>query len=70
MKLRPYHNPESVDESKVPAGWRMLYADEAGKFQRGPCVMWRDWLGFFKPSVAGWDTGSRTDRTYIVPVTP
>jgi hypothetical protein len=27
-KLRPYHNPNKVDESKVPEGWRMLYADE------------------------------------------
>jgi len=28
MKLRPYHNPNNADESLVPAGWRMLYADE------------------------------------------
>lgn len=28
MKLRPYHNPEQVDESRVPDGWRFLYAYE------------------------------------------
>jgi hypothetical protein len=28
MKPRPYHNPENLDESLVPAGWRFLYADE------------------------------------------
>ena len=28
MKLRPYHNPENLDESVVPAGWRILYQDE------------------------------------------
>jgi len=28
MKLRPYHNPQRADESLVPNGWRMLYADE------------------------------------------
>jgi hypothetical protein len=27
-RLRPYHNPENVDESRVPEGWRFLYADE------------------------------------------
>lgn len=26
--LRPYHNPENVDESRVPKGWPFLYADE------------------------------------------
>ena len=25
MKLRPYHNPENVDESKVPDGWCFPY---------------------------------------------
>ena len=28
MKLKSYHNPENVDESKVPDGWRFRYADE------------------------------------------
>ena len=27
-RLRPYHNPENVDESRVPKGWRFRYADE------------------------------------------
>lgn len=26
--LRPYHNPENIDESLVPDGWRFRYADE------------------------------------------
>lgn len=30
MSLRPYHNPENVDESRVPDGFRFLYADEFG----------------------------------------
>lgn len=28
MKLRPYHNPQGADESMIPDGWRLLYADE------------------------------------------
>lgn len=40
MKLRPYHNPENVDESRVPDGWRFLYADEAGQRQYKPCRAW------------------------------
>jgi len=27
-RLLPYRNPENVDGSKVPKGWRFLYADE------------------------------------------
>lgn len=30
MKLRPYHNPKNIDESKVLVGWRFRYADEMG----------------------------------------
>lgn len=28
MSLRPYHNPENVDESRVPDGWRFRYEGE------------------------------------------
>lgn len=28
MKLRAYHNPENVDESRVPDGWRFRYEGE------------------------------------------
>lgn len=28
MSLRPYHNPENLDESLVPSGYRLLYAGE------------------------------------------
>ena len=31
LRLRPYHNPEKVDESRVPAGWRFLYKGEIRK---------------------------------------
>lgn len=27
-RLSPLHNPQKADESLVPSGWRMLYADE------------------------------------------
>lgn len=27
-KLRPYHNPQNLDESLVPKGWRLRYDDE------------------------------------------
>lgn len=40
MSPKPYHNPESVDESRVPDGWRFLYAEEAGKKQGKPCRVW------------------------------
>lgn len=30
-RLRAYHNPERVDESRVPKGWRFRYADEIKK---------------------------------------
>jgi hypothetical protein len=64
-RLRPYHNPECIDESKVPAGWRFRYADEIAT----------------RPEVCGihlvckWIFSRRyngTDDliTYIVPVAP
>jgi len=62
-RLLPYHNPENVDESRVPKGWRFLYADEAGKEQNRPCRLWWDYE---------WDTahcfGDSFSFTYIVPV--
>ena len=64
MNLRPYHNPENVDESRVPDGWRFLYADEAGKDQNKPC---RAWSGFFFDSFSNY-FGQFYDWTYIVPV--
>jgi hypothetical protein len=65
-RLRSYHNPENVDESRVPKGWRFLYADEAALVQHRPCRAWIDnevlfdeWSGYF---------GKNTGITYIVPV--
>lgn len=63
-KLRAYHNPEGVDESKVPDGWRFLYADEAGKSQNKPCRAWMGPRPFFED---GYDGNSHI-ITYIVPV--
>lgn len=45
-RLRPYHNPDNVDESKVPPGWRFRYADEMNKTARGPCRMYSPDYGF------------------------
>lgn len=61
---RPYHNPDNVDESKVPPGWRFRYADE---------LFAHDWKARFfgplsniwRPSPTG---GTIFDNTYIVPV--
>lgn len=73
-KLRPYHNPAGVDESKVPQCWRMLYKDEFPLPVRHgkPCRL------FIKPMLSpGPDrfgdgvncTGALPGITYIVPVT-
>jgi hypothetical protein len=63
-RLRPYHNPEKVDESRVPAGWRFRYADEVGSVALGLCAMW-DHVEF-----ANWRqcVGTLPHKTYIVPV--
>lgn len=37
--LRPYHNPQNADESLVPPGWRMLYADEFPLKRPMPCKL-------------------------------
>jgi hypothetical protein len=75
-RLRAYHNPRKADESLIPAGWRMLYADEfpLPKGHRIPCRL------FVKPIYANGPaphfsankrrTGSVLCITYIVPVTP
>lgn len=40
--LRPYHNPQNADESLVPPGWRMLYADEFPLKRPMPCRLFID----------------------------
>lgn len=74
MKLRPYHNPQRADESLVPAGWRLLYADEfpLPPKHKIPCRL------FVKPLLPEWGPKrfgvreTRTGRfpliTYIIPV--
>ena len=62
-RLRPYHNPERVDESKVPPGWRFRYADEIKK----PAQRARHFASVMRwiPSIT---YGLGTEITYIVPV--
>jgi hypothetical protein len=74
MKLRPYHNPHNADESLVPDGWRMLYADEFPLRRKVPC---RLFVKPYDPSVCPQHFDLKPDRggkvaqiTYIVPVTP
>lgn len=66
MTFRPYHNPDKVDESKVPEGWRWRYADEIGKRAPRPCRAWglhdAVWTRCDK-----WH-GTHSEITYIVPV--
>ena len=67
MKLRPYHNPENVDESRVPDGWRFRYSDE---FRCGQAFSaCRIWLKSFD-EFCGFKRyrGNIPHRTYIVPV--
>lgn len=69
-RLLPYHNPENVDESRVPKGWRFLYADEAGKRQNKPCRVWLH-EGCEPPNcfdIADHWQGNCAFFTYIVPV--
>jgi hypothetical protein len=65
MKLRKYHNPENIDESRVPDGWRFRYADEMPSFLGKKCRLWM-------PHYDGWSDskseGTIQAWTYIVPV--
>lgn len=63
-RLRAYHNPEKIDESEVPDGWRFLYAEEAGHPQPAPCRLFLcgDFNNLFGAS------GRYLSFTYIVPV--
>lgn len=63
-KLKPYHNPEGVDESKVPNGWRFRYADEMNV---QPYICAVKLMGEWCPSFSY--KGTDDMITYIVPVT-
>lgn len=65
MKLRPYHNPENVDESKVPDGWRFRYADEMGCKELKALF----WSAYPDGKMLECNGLCRI-ITYIVPVTP
>lgn len=69
MNFRPYHNPENIDESLVPAGWRFRYADEIGKALYKKCRCWGVFGRAFRrfSSFEGYQ-GNAPSFTYIVPV--
>ncbi len=67
MKLRPYHNPENIDEALVPDGWRFRYADEMPSFLGENCRLWMPRRKNWSRSTA---EGDRLEWTYIVPVDP
>lgn len=67
MKFRPYHNPENVDESKVPPGWRFRYADE---MQEHPQTKCHKWIEDGAWSCSTFYSGLERRKTYIVPVNP
>ncbi len=61
-RLRPYHNPENVDESQVPKGWRFRYADETTtKAKVVKFLGVHDWYQSIQ-------YGRNPKVTYIVPV--
>jgi hypothetical protein len=66
MKLRPYHNPEQVDESRVPAGWRFCYADEMPYPLNAAISVWLPWEGRFDGKTNY--LGNDTTLTYIIPI--
>lgn len=65
-RLEPYHNPDNVDECKVPRGWRMRYRSEKDAIVTTPCSGWLDWLNSYDEDTA-W-RGDLEEVTYIVPV--
>lgn len=80
--LRPYHNPDNADESLVPPGWRMLYADEFPMplrrapplrlFIRPILIEDTDYNDpYYAPSFSKREncTGRIAGITYIIPVT-
>ncbi len=81
--LRPYHNPQNADESLVPKGWRMLYADEFPMpvIHGIPCRLFIKPMWFVDSDPSDPDMiprfGDRTNCvgrisgiTYIIPVNP
>lgn len=74
MKLRPYHNPQQVDESRVPDGWRFLYEDEPRPICPRPCRLWQCGRLTQSDSFGGWFTqsdsfgGWNPRQTYITRV--
>lgn len=65
-RLRAYHNPENAPQHRIPRGWRLLYADEAGRPQNKPCRIWLGELCEFD-FCAHW-RGNFMSMTYIVPL--
>jgi hypothetical protein len=66
MNFRPYHNPENIDESLVPDGWRFRYADEM-KTRNPKAKYVYEWDGKTEYSSSA-SQGRLPYMTYIVPV--
>lgn len=67
-RLRTYHNPDNVDESKVDPGWRMLYADEVQKIGMTHSRVWWRYFNDFGYTYL-MNPAENISRTFIVPVT-
>lgn len=70
-RLRPYHNPISLDESAVPAGWRFPYQGES--IQGKIIIYFSSWITcasiWSKPvAYKGPANASLVSFTFIVPV--
>jgi hypothetical protein len=63
-KLRKYHNPENIDESLVPDGWRFRYADEMPHKAQTRCKASSHYIW---TRLSNWQ-GTCFGNTYIVPV--
>lgn len=64
FRLRRCHNPEGIDESKVPPGFRFRYEDEMNQPAKG-VVRYDFWRGY--PSISQ-SKGTLKHATYIVDV--
>lgn len=62
--MNDFHNPDSIPQSKVPSGWRMRYAHEAGTPASTRCRKWSDAIQMFDYDDTFTGEG---DFTYIVP---
>jgi len=70
MKLLPYHNPQNVDESKVPPGWRFRYADEIKSLAPEVSLWLPSPVNRFSYTTMRFRPATYSSMTQIVPVNP